>query len=105
MEFFYYCLTCSKYRRNAPPGTVSLPSQIRWCTRHQVLLPVEVGDEHLICCDFSPADPRATEWAKNIAQFPSGELWSFEMYRPAYKFVEIAELPRVNPSTGEVIES
>lgn len=105
MEFFYLCITCSSYRRNEPPGTPSLPNQNRWCVRHERKLPPEVSKECLICRDFTPEDPRATEWQDNIRMFPEGELWSFEMYRPSRKFAVIADLPKVNPITGEVVKS
>lgn len=103
MEFFYFCLTCSSYRRDVPAGTPFLLGQKRWCIQHRVSLPAEVGEKHLICCDFSPKDARATEWKQNIEMFPKGELWSFPIYSPFYKFIEISELPKVDPETGEVI--
>jgi len=103
MEFFYFCTTCSNYRRDAPDGTPSLPEQNRWCVLHERKLPKEVGQEHLICCDFNPSDPRANEWGAVIAKFPKGELWTFLMYYPSRKFATIADLPKVDPVTGEVI--
>jgi hypothetical protein len=37
--------------------------------------------------------------------FPQGELWSFEMYRPACKFVDLGDLPMVDFETGEAVKS
>ncbi|MCJ0763533.1 hypothetical protein [Variovorax terrae] len=104
MEFFYFCSTCLHVRHNVPP---ELPMSARWkewCVNFNRELPKEVGKESLICREFKPADPRATEWQSVIAKFPEGELWTFELYRPSRKFAVIAELPKVDPKTGEVVE-
>ena len=104
MEFFYLCVTCANYRRDALPGTPSSIDQKQWCIKHCKKLPKEVGEEHLICSNFEPEDPRANEWESNIAKFPQGELWTFHMYTPSRKFAVIANLPIVDPDTGNVIE-
>ena len=33
------------------------------------------------------------------------ELWTFDLYDPSRKFAMIADLPKVDPDTGEVIPS
>lgn len=103
MEFFYYCTTCANSKRDASAGAPSHPDQKRWCVKHSRQLPKEVSQEQLICCNFQPQDPRATEWKSAIEKFPEGELWTFELYRPSRKFAVIAELPKVNPGTGDVV--
>ena len=103
MEYYYYCITCAEHKRNELPGTPISPDQKQWCVKHQTLLPKEVGKDLLICCDFEPSDPRATEWQNIIKAFPKGELWSFTGYLPSRKFINIAQLPFVNPDSGELI--
>ena len=104
MEFYYYCVTCNNYRRDAPPGTPFKPDQRMWCAMHKVELPKEVGREHLICNRFEHTDPRADEWQTVMAKFPNGELWTFEIYRPSRKFAVIEELPKVEPETGDRVD-
>jgi len=105
MEFFYECVTCLHYRRDAPAGTPSLPDQNRWCAKHQRKLPKETCSVQLICSDFCHQDSRANEWQSVISKFPDGELWTFELYRPSRKFAVIADLPGVDPETGNLVES
>lgn len=104
MEFYYYCDTCRSVRHNVPVGLPMSDRWKQWCVHHRKLLPKEVGKEQLICSNFEPSDPRATEWQTSIASFPKGELWTFLMYYPSRKFAVIAELPTVDPETGEVIK-
>ena len=104
MEFYYCCTTCAFRRRDAGVKIVYDDTKM-WCVLHNVLLPVGPGSKDAICSQFSPRDPRATEWQSNIKMFPKGELWTFEMYRPSRKFATIADLPKVDPDTGEVIPS
>ena len=103
MEFYYCCTTCDQYRRDALPGTPSLPEQRKWCLYHRKSLPNEESTESLICTNFKPEDSRATEWLSVIAKLPQDELWTFDLYRPSRKFATIADLPKVDPTTGEVI--
>jgi len=75
-----------------------------WCVLYSKELPKEVGKERLICSNYKPADPRATEWESVISKFPDGERWTFELYRPSRKFAVIADLPEVDPETGNLVE-
>lgn len=103
MEFYYDCCTCAFRHREA--GVVVVYDDTKmWCSRHSVLLPTGPGSKDVICSNYEPRDPRATEWQSVIAKFPEGELWTFELYRPSRKFAVIAELPKVDPKTGEVVE-
>ena len=38
-------------------------------------------------------------------RFPKGELWSWTMYLSSYKFSFLSDLPKVDPNTGQLIES
>ena len=105
MEFFYFCGTCQHVRNNKPAGLPMSDTWVEWCSLHERRLPKEVGKEHLICCEFSPRDARATEWKKNITLFPKGERWSWTMYLSSYKFSFLSDLPKVDPNTGQLIES
>lgn len=105
MEFFYYCATCEHVRNNVPKGLPMSDKWIEWCSLHERRLPKEVGKEHLICCNFNHIDARATEWESAIRKFPEGELWSWTMYLPSYKFSALSDLPKVDPNTGQLIES
>lgn len=76
----------------------------QWCLEHKRLLPKEVNKDLLICCDYEPSDPRASEYQDVIKAFPKGELWSFLMYYPSKKFIDLAELPLINPDSGELVK-
>ena len=103
MEFYYYCSTCLHVRHNVPTGLPMSASWKQWCVRHKVLLPKEVGKESLICCEFKSKDSLATEWQTVIVKFPQDELWTFDLYHPSRKFSSVTDLPKVDPTSGEVI--
>lgn len=104
MEFSYSCVTCSNVRRKRDTVVVYDETKM-WCAFHSVSLPVGKGSKDIICSDFKPEDPRADEWQSVITRFPKGELWTFELYRPSQKFAVIADLPRVDPQTGDLVGS
>lgn len=103
MEFFYSCSTCI-FRRKEPGVKVIYDDTKMWCSFHLVLLPVGLGSKDILCCEYTPQDPRATELLSHIKTFPVGELWSFTGYLPSYKFIDIAKLPSVNPDSGEIVD-
>ena len=103
MEFFYSCCTCVFHRKETGVRVIYDDTKM-WCVSHLVLLPTGSGSKDVICCRYTPQDPRATELLNHIKTFPPGELWSFTGYLPSYKFIEIVMLTSVNPDSGEIVD-
>lgn len=103
MEHFDCCVTCRYFRRDAQPGTPVDAGQRMWCIKHDRLLYGDVQTKTSpICNGYCPKEGEGSEWLNVIKKFPPGEIWSFELYVPSEKLVEIKDLPLIDPMTGDL---
>lgn len=102
MEHIDYCVTCLHFRRNARAGIPIDAGQRMWCARHDRLLRGDLNSRLPICCEYCPEEGDGSEWLHVIKRFPRGEIWSFDLYLPSEKLIEIKDLPLIDPLTGDL---
>ena len=98
MEVPVFCITCRYVATSGLYGTVADSAKnIQCCAYHKKFLPLkDVGTYHLVCCNFYPNRLGVCEESelRFIAEdIPPGELWSYPVYYPAKKWLNISDLP------------
>ena len=98
MEVFTCCTTCHYVATSGLYGTVSDPAlHIQCCAYHKKFLPLtDVNAHRLVCRNFYPYRLGVCEEPelRFVAEYiPPGELWSYLVYYPAKKWLNIADLP------------